>query len=292
MDSILLGDLRIDRIAEFSRIEVAFNDLVVGLPEDAISRNVDWLAPDHYNPHTDRALTTVQSWIVRTPRYTVLIDTCLGHDKTDPPLPRTQAGHGWIDRLAASGFPIESIDYVMCTHLHADHVGWNTRRVDGRWVPTFPNARYLFGRTEYEAWAGNTAGWAEHLGQSHVFNESVLPCIEHGVADLVDAGFAIDDRLVIEDASGHTAGNSVIRAITNAGEGLFVGDVVHSALQLRYPDCNSMACQFPEQARATRRRILADCADNGHLFMPAHFGAPHYGRVLRCGEAFRFAPGC
>ncbi|PNQ03965.1 MBL fold metallo-hydrolase [Sphingobium sp. SA916] len=286
-----LGDIRIDRIEDVVGIKVPFDQLLVGLPDDAIDHNIDWLVPYHYDPLSQSALTAVQSWVVRTPRHVILIDTCFGSGKSGIEMSQMHAGAPWLGRLAATGLAVEDIDFVMCTHLHADHVGWNTKLVDGRWVPTFPRARYLFGRKEYDFWASNAHDWAEKLGHQHVFNESVLPCVQHGLAEFVDAGFSIDDRLFIEDAPGHTPGNTLIRAVASDRHGIFSGDIAHSALQLAYPDVNSVACWDPDQARETRWRVLSDCADNGHLLMPAHFGVPHYGRVSRKGDSFAFLPG-
>jgi glyoxylase-like metal-dependent hydrolase (beta-lactamase superfamily II) len=291
MDAFSLGDLRIDRVEDVSGIEFPLDQFLVGLPPDAIERNINWLAPHHYDISNGSGLSSVHSWIVRTPRHTVLIDTCFGSHKTGVMFPPNSAGPLWIDRLAAKGLAVDDIDFVMCTHLHADHVGWNTRLVDGRWIPTFPNARYLFGRKEFEFWRTATGRWAEEFGQEHVFTESVLPCVERGIAEFVDQGFSIDDRLFVEDAPGHTPGNTLIRAASLGHTGIFSGDIVHTALQLVYPRCNSIACQNPEQARATRVRVLSNCADDGCLLLPAHFGPPHYGRVTRAGDAFKFHPG-
>ncbi|SCW38120.1 Metallo-beta-lactamase superfamily protein [Sphingobium faniae] len=177
----------------------------------------------------------------------------------------------------------------MCTHLHADHVGWNTRLIDGRWVPTFPHARYLFSRREYEHWDPHGDN-ADAYGQANVFQDSVLPCMEAGLVTFVEEGHGVDDQLTIEGAQGHTIANTIIRASSGGMTGLFTGDCMHSPLQIAYPHINSMACELPEQARATRLRILEEAADGGHLLLPAHFPPPHVCRIRRSGEAFQYLP--
>jgi glyoxylase-like metal-dependent hydrolase (beta-lactamase superfamily II) len=178
----------------------------------------------------------------------------------------------------------------MCTHLHADHVGWNTRLRDGRWVPTFPNARYLFARREYEHWSPDIGG-AEGLGQEGVYEDSILPCVEAGLVTLVDDGYVLDDAPQVEPAPGHPAGNSVVRARDRDKIGLFTGDCMHTPLQIACPEVNSIVCDDPVQARTTRRRILAEAAEYGHLLIPAHFPCPYVGRVSAQGDAFKYHPG-
>jgi glyoxylase-like metal-dependent hydrolase (beta-lactamase superfamily II) len=179
----------------------------------------------------------------------------------------------------------------MCTHLHADHVGWNTRLVNGRWVPTFPNARYLLGRREYAYWETAEGPAATGFGQESVFSDSVLPCVEAGQVQFVDNGFELDDALLVEDAPGHTPGTAIIRARSRGRGGLFIGDIMHTPLQVLYPDANSRADIDPEQSRVTRKRVLSECAEHGHLLLPAHFGPPFYGRVTHDGSAYTFQPG-
>jgi glyoxylase-like metal-dependent hydrolase (beta-lactamase superfamily II) len=285
-----IGALQIDRVEEFGGPNVRVEDFMVGVPEGAIEANLDWLAPDCYDIATAQLVTTVQCWIVRTPHHTVLIDTCCGNDKERSLPTMHRLSTPWLERLAAKGIGPEQVDYVMCTHLHGDHVGWNTRLVDGRWVPTFPNARYLFARREYDHW--NPAGdGAKGYGQEGVFQDSVLPCMEAGLVTLVDEGHVLDDSLEVEAAPGHSAGNTVIRARSAGATGIFSGDCIHTPLQVAYPDVNSAACEEAVQARITRRRILSECAERGHLLIPTHFPAPYVARISASGSAFKYHPG-
>jgi glyoxylase-like metal-dependent hydrolase (beta-lactamase superfamily II) len=197
----------------------------------------------------------------------------------------------WLSRLADKGLRAEDIDFVMCTHLHADHVGWNTRLVNGHWVPTFPNARYLFARREYDYWNPMTGPDSRSHRYDGVFEDSVLPCVEAGLATLIDEGFIVDDALRVEDAPGHSEGNILIRASSRGITGLFTGDCIHTPLQIVYPNCSTSSCIDPEAAIATRRRILSECAEYDHLLIPAHFPAALFGRVAAHGDSFRYRPG-
>jgi glyoxylase-like metal-dependent hydrolase (beta-lactamase superfamily II) len=290
MTSFNIGHLAIDRVEElFGPFQKPY-EFFVGLPEDAIEKNIDWLAPDHYDVSSGACLQSVHSWIVRTAHHNVLIDTCCGNGKNRSGTIIHEMNTPWIERLATKGLRPEDIDVVMCTHLHVDHVGWNTKLLDGMWVPTFPNAKYVFGRREYEFWS-SAESVANDALQKLVFEDSVLPCVESGQAQFVDDGYTVDDDLMVENAPGHTPGSIVIRAHGRGRTGLFTGDILHTALQVAYPDVNSVACQNPELSRVTRRRVLAECADRGHLLLPAHFGAPHFGRITRHGDSFRFHGG-
>jgi glyoxylase-like metal-dependent hydrolase (beta-lactamase superfamily II) len=277
-----IGELKVHRVEELCEPVFPVEQFLQDLPADAVMRNLDWLVPNFIEPTTMRAIMSSHAWVIQTPHHNMIIDTCWGNDK-----PRDIYGGNfdlpWLDRLGALGLTPEDIDFVMCTHLHADHIGWNTRLLDGRWVPTFPNARYLFGRKEFDYWSN-----CEDNNQVIAFEDSVLPCIEAGLATLVDNDYAIDDTMIMEDAPGHTAGNMVVRACSNGMTGIFSGDVFHVPIQFRYPDVNSIACSLPEEARATRRRLLDECAEHGHLLLPGHFPAPFAGRAKRDQDAYLF----
>jgi len=291
MPPFSLGSLKIDCIQEYCSPIFPPEQFLVGLPTDALDRNIDWLAPTFYDVARRMVVMSIHSWVVRTPHHTVLIDTCYGNDKDRPGTPGNKLASPWIAKLAALGLQPEDIDFVLCTHLHADHIGWNTKLVDGRWVPTFPNARYIFGRREYNHWNPATRPSGADTQREGAFKDSVLPCMEAGLASLVDGGFAIGDNLRVEDAPGHTEGTVLIRADSDGQSGLFVGDIIHMPLQVVYPDVNSLVCQLPDQARATRRRVLSDCAENESLLLPAHFPSPHCGHVTRKNDSFHFHAG-
>ena len=262
-----------------------------GFEREVLQQNLHWLLPHHYLPERDALITSVHSWLIRTPQHTVLLDCCSGNHKDRHWWPRFhQLDTPFLQRLADAGVRPEDIDIVMCTHLHADHIGWNTRLQDGRWVPTFPNARYVFSRTENDFWdpRQNPQG-ADDPARRIAYADSVLPVIEAGQADLVDGVHALADTLRVEPAPGHTPGHILLKLLQAEGRrggGVFCGDVIHHPLQIVAPHWNTQFCQDPVQARATRRAVLQYCADSGAWLFPTHFGAPHVAAIEVRGEGF------
>ncbi len=257
------------------------------LERDVLKQHLDWLAPNHYSPETDRFITSIHSWLVRTQRHTILIDCCAGNHKDRPWTPRFhQLNTRYLDRLAAAGVQPDEIDYVCCTHLHADHAGWNTMLRDGRWVPTFPRAKYIFSRVEAEYWDPSLNPSIALDPRGAVFIDSVLPVIVQGQAILVEAGYTFDD-FTLEAAPGHTPGHAVLALASAGRSALFCGDAIHHALQVYAPHWNHMADENPVQAQETRLKLLQRCADEKCLLFPVHFGAPHVVRVDRTGAAFQ-----
>ena len=193
------------------------------------------------------------------------------------------------ENLKEAGVSPEDVDLVICTHLHVDHVGWNTRAEDGRWVPTFPKARYVFGRAEFEHW---TSGDGPRLFPENVavIEDSVIPVVEAGLVDFVEAGDTILPGLTVEAVPGHTATQLAVKYERSDGSFICTADVLHQPIQIYEPDYNSCFCEDGEAARATRRRILDYCAESGALLMPMHFGPPHAGYVRRDGSGYRFEP--
>jgi glyoxylase-like metal-dependent hydrolase (beta-lactamase superfamily II) len=267
-----------------------------GCERELLDQHLDWLEPNHYSRERDQLVTSVHSWLIRTAHHTILLDSCAGNHKERPWLPRFhQLDTPFLERLRAAGAAPEDIDFVLCTHLHEDHIGWNTRLQDGRWVPTFPRARYLFSRTENAFFdpAQNPQG-AEEPWRKIAYRDSVLPVIESGQALLVDGLHAIDDGLLLEPAPGHTPGHIVLKLAAGGERALFCGDVMHHPIQVYAPHWNSRFCMLPEQARTTRRRVLEHCAGENALLFPTHFGAPHVAAIAADARGFsaRFlAPG-
>lgn len=288
--NIGIGSINVARVEENLIPAFPPNVLLPDLPDGALDRHMHWLAPSFYDPAAGMLIASFHSWVVRTKHHIVLIDTCAGNCKNRPAFePFNQLNTPWLDRLAAAGVTPEQVDFVMCTHLHLDHVGWNTQLKGGRWVPTFPNAKYLFGKREYEDWMAQDRG-PETIGFG-VLEDSVLPVIQAGQSQLVEGGYAIDDALTVEAAPGHTLGHNIVRARDGSAHGMFSGDMMHSPLQVPYPDVNSGFCADPAAARATRRRVLQSAVETNALVLPAHFGVPHCGRVRADGDAFRWMPG-
>lgn len=285
---IQIGDTIVTRIEDYQGPGFAPEEMFTNYTPGQWETERDWLVPGFYDPVANQVRTSIHSWLVRTPHHTVLVDACIGNHKQRPSIPRfNQRNEPWIERLAAAGARPEEVDFVMCTHLHADHVGWNTQRVDGRWVPTFPNARYLFTRAEYERWDDRRPGYVPKPINQHVFADSILPVVESGQMVLVDAGHTVDDVLTVEAAHGHTAGHVKIRLRSKGEQGMFSGDTIHHPLQLPFPHLCSVFDEDVPRALQTRLDMLADCAEQGALLMPTHFADPYCCRLqagLRDGK--------
>src|SRR6266403_1958966 len=214
---------------------------------------------------------------------TFLIDSCIGNDKPRPQRPKwnQKTDDTYMRALKAAGFAVEDIDFVMCTHLHVDHVGWNTRLEGGRWVPTFPKARYVFGKAEYDY-------WAEQHAKAEVppFGDSVLPVVEARRADIVRDDFAIGDHLRSLPTPGHTPGHVAFAAGRGKDDAVFCGDIMHSPLQTRYPELSLKFDVDPALAAKTRRVFMERYCDTDTLCCTAHFPSPSRGKIRRRGNGF------
>jgi glyoxylase-like metal-dependent hydrolase (beta-lactamase superfamily II) len=241
-------------------------------------------------PTTNLALVSTHTWIVRTTQSTILVDTCCGNGKVR----NVETGHGlatdWMHRLVGAGITPDEVDAVVCTHLHFDHVGWNTSFVDGQWVPTFPNARHYINRTEFEFWNPAVTDQEGLEYNGNVFDDSVAPVFDRDLAVLWDGdACVIDDTLTLELAPGHTPGHCIGWLESGGEYALFAGDSMHSPLQLLHPEWSNIACTDLVASVATRRRLLEESAERAAVLLPAHFPAPHAFRVARAGPSFRFS---
>src|SRR5262245_35720913 len=192
----------------------------------------------------------------------------------------------FLERLAAAGARPDEIHLVMCTHLHHDHVGWNTQLRDGRWVPTFPNARYVFSKPDFEYYLQADADSNTGPVEFGTFRECVLPIVEAGRADLVAGPHRLSDHIEIVPAPGHSAGHVVFKLESAGKHAIFIGDVFHHLLQVHYPSWNFPKNSNPEQARASRRKVLEHCASIGALTLPCHVGAPFAGYINAVSNGF------
>lgn len=292
-----IGEIAIDRVVDMEGPFAALDFLVPGAPPDLIAENADWLMPHFIEPGSNKLVMSFHSLLVRTPRHTILVDCCIGNDKIRHDREMWNQRQGpWLDNLRAHGVGPEDIDIVMCTHLHADHVGWNTRLVDGRWEPTFPNAKYVFARDEYACWeAEHRAAEADSQAEPILhgsFADSVLPVVEAGRAVLVDSDHQIDDGVWMEPAPGHTPGNVVVHVEDKGGRSgdraVLLGDVMHTAAQLARPELSSNFCSDPAQSAVTRQRLIDRFAETDTRMLTAHFPTPTAGRIVRHRDAFRF----
>ncbi|MDE1949095.1 MAG: MBL fold metallo-hydrolase [Burkholderiales bacterium] len=293
MKSFQIGSYHVTRIEEMLTPGFKPGFLFPDFSPEVFAEHGVLSQPRFWDQPSQKVMSSMHSWMLRDGRHTILIDTGCGNDKTRA-LPLFERFHQlhlpYLQRLAEAGVQPEEVTLVICTHLHIDHVGWNTRRVDGRWVPTFPNARYIFSRREFEHWQSPTGGRRTLPENLAVIEDSVLPVIEAGLVDFIDDGSTIVDGLVFRDAVGHTAGHGLLELESGRDAAVFPGDSLHQPMQVFRPDWNSRFCELADAARATRRSILDYCADRQALLLPAHFGAPHGGYVTRHAGGYDFRP--
>ncbi|MGV9384077.1 MBL fold metallo-hydrolase [Nonomuraea sp. NPDC003707] len=288
-DKITLGDVTVTRVWEFYG-PVAMTPEAF-FPESsprAWEEHASWLEPHFVDPETRIVNAAIQTWLLRSEGRNILIDTGVGNHKERPYAPVwSRLDTGFLDNLARAGVRPEDVDLVVNTHLHVDHVGWNTYLDDRAWVPTFPNATYLMPKTDFDFW--NPANEHEPLlgrGNQNVFEDSVAPVHEAGLTTLWEDSYTIDANLRLESAPGHTPGSSVVVLESGADRAVFVGDLLHSPVQLVEPDANSCFCEDPAAARATRRKVLGWAADRNALVVPAHLGGQGAAEVRREGSGF------
>ena len=293
MQKIILGNVEVSRVIEWHGVFATVNALFPSVPEQTWQRNASWLAPDFLDASTGGWVANVQTWVLRSAGRTVLVDTGLGNDKPREVEVFNQRHGDFLDRLAAAGVRPEDVDLVVNTHLHNDHVGWNTRLIDGEWVPTFPRARYLINRADFDFWNPANGHVPASVFQSAsdagtTFNDSVLPVHQAGQAVLWEGdSHRIDDDLVLELAPGHTPGSAVLRLDSGTDRALFVGDVVHTPLQVIEPDHDTCLSEDEPRAARTRRRVLAQAAATNSLVVPAHLSGAGAAEIVRSDGAFR-----
>lgn len=276
------GDMVIDRIVESERPLISLAAMLPGLDAATLAEHRAWLAPAALDAQ-DRAILCIQSYVVRTPHHTILIDSCVGNHKERPAVPHwhQQTGAGYTQALAAAGLGFDDIDFVLCTHLHVDHVGWNTRLRDGRWVPSFPKARYIFGQTEYDHAA------AQHAASANAhFADSVVPVMEAGQAELVGPEFTIGDHLRLLPTPGHTPGHVAVALGKGSDLAVVTGDLLHSPIQAAFPELSSVWDADPALAAASRRGLLERYCGTETRCCFAHFPSPSTGRVVPRGQGF------
>ncbi len=279
--TLTLGRVTIARVVENGGPTRPTFLLPAAVPE-ALERHREWLSP-HFMGPDGRFLANVQTFVVRAPGLTMLVDTCVGNDKPRRIKPWNMLKTAFLDDLGRAGVRPESIDLVVCTHLHVDHVGWNTRLIDGRWAPTFPRARYLFERSEW-------AHWSKVDGDEYgaIIADSVRPVVEAGRAELVASDHRISDEIWLEPTPGHTPGHVSVHLASEGAEAVITGDLMHHPVQCGEPDWQSTFDDDPVQARATRRAFCARYADRDVAVLGTHFAGPIAGRIVAHGDVWRF----
>jgi glyoxylase-like metal-dependent hydrolase (beta-lactamase superfamily II) len=278
-----VGDLTIHRIIEQETTFMPALELLPDLTPGLLAENKGWLQQARALDDNGVFILCFQSYIIETPHHTILVDSCIGNDKQRPTRPNwhLKTDDSYMRALAAAGFSVGDIDFVMCTHLHPDHVGWNTRLENGRWVPTFPNARYVFGRTEFDYWTEQNA-----KAEVPAFADSVLPVVDAAKAEIVRNDHMIGDHLRILPAPGHTPGHVAFTLGRGRDDAVFCGDLMHTPLQTHYPELSAKFDADPKQAAVTRRSLLERYCDSDTLCCTAHFPSPSSGKIRRRGNGF------
>jgi glyoxylase-like metal-dependent hydrolase (beta-lactamase superfamily II) len=280
MTTITLGETTITSIVEIDRSSFPTPSMLPESTAEGVARHFSWLKPHFFDDRTGDIGSRIQTFVVRTPEHVTLIDTCVGNDKPREEVPAWHLRQSpWLADLRAAGVTPEQVDLVVCTHLHVDHVGWNTRLVDGRWTPTFPNATYLFAGEEWDYWRHE---------RDACIADSVVPIVEAGRARLVDADHVIDPWLRLEPTPGHTPGHVCVRLATSAGQAVFSGDLMHRVVQVAEPQWSSRFCHDGKRAAETRAAFIERHADTGTLVLAAHFPRP--GHIVRAHGSHRFVP--
>lgn len=273
-----VGRVKITNVVEIGATGGTRFILPQATPEEA--RKLPWLAP-HYANAEGRLKLNVQSWIVETPTNRIIVDTCIGNGKANRSVPVwNNLDKPFLNDLAAAGYPADTIDTVLCTHLHVDHVGWNTKLKDGKWVPTFTNARYLFGKTEYDHWAAHSPA-GEHKA---VFEDSVQPIVDAGRADLIGSDHRIGDEVSLIATPGHSPGHMSVLIKSDGQQALLTGDVAHHPCQMAHLGWSSTADSDPVQSIEARKMLFSRFADTPTLVFGGHYDPGH---IMRDGNAFR-----
>ena len=288
-----IGDARVTGVIEYSgpTHDPAFLYPAVDKAErDAVLQaNASWLAPNHYVPHMDRLIVTIQLWVVQAGGNTIVIDTGVGNRKPRAAERMDRLNTLVMPWLESIGAGPQQVTHVVMTHLHTDHVGWNTVEKDGRWAPTFPKARYLFPKDEFDYWRGLYDKGDKDVNQGS-FADSVLPVLDAGLGDFMDGTAEVAGCLAPEPVPGHAPGMLSFRLRSRGEEGLFCADILHNAIQIVRPDWNDRYCLWPDKAPESRAAGLKRACERGALLMPMHLGAPYCGYVRRQGDGYRFEP--
>ncbi len=244
---------------------------------------IAWLRP-HFADDDGRLRMSIHSFVMETPDRRIIVDTCLGNDKHGRRIPHWNDRDGpFLADLANAGFAPDSIDTVLCTHLHVDHVGWNTRLVDGTWVPTFPRARYLMGRTEHEHWRTVK----DRPDMANILADSVTPIVEAGLATMVETSERICDEITLLPTLGHTPGHVSVMIQSNGEQAMITGDFLHHPCQIAHPEWSTLADSDPEQGIETRHRMFRRLAGTPVLIIGTHFAGVTAGRLVTDGGSYR-----
>jgi len=265
----LSGPFEIFRIIEFEGSFREPEHLIPSATEKAFKNTQSFQDTRFYDPYSKKLIMSFHGILIKTSKSIILVDTCIGNNKHRPAIPEWHMRKGtFLEEINHTGIKLEDIDYVLCTHLHADHVGWNTKLLDGRWIPTFPNATYLFGKEEIDFWEKDKT--ANH----NSWNDSIEPILVSGQAQIVESNHHIEPGVDLVPAFGHSPGHVMLKLNDGNSIAYVIGDVIHHPVQIEHPDWSSMFCWDEAKAASMRSSILSEVANKNHLLIPAHFPSP------------------
>lgn len=274
-----IGEVTVTKVVELEQ-ELPLKGLLPAATDEALAPHLSWLMP-HFIDDEGNTDLSIHAFVVESDGLRIIIDTCVG-DRDMAGLPGFTGDPAFPKRLAAAGFPVESIDIVCCTHLHFDHVGWNTRLEDGKWVPTFPNARYLFCRAEYDAWMAEPGGYAWNL------SDTVAPVVDAGLVDLVDPDHRVTSEIRFVPTHGHSPGHMSVVIESNGERALITGDATHHPVQWAEPDWGMSGDWDGPMGAESRRRMREEHGDTGTLILGTHYAAPSAGHIVQRDGQWQF----
>jgi glyoxylase-like metal-dependent hydrolase (beta-lactamase superfamily II) len=275
------GPFNIFRIIEFEGPFRAPEHLIPEANSPLFHETRSYRDQRFFDIKSNKLIMSFHGIIVQTPRSTILVDTCVGNDKHRPNVPEWHMRSGsFLEKIQNVGISIDQIDYVLCTHLHADHVGWNTRLLNGRWIPTFPKAKYLFGRDEINFWE------KEPVANHQSWDDSIQPIIDAGQAEIVASDYEIEPGVNLVPAPGHSPGHVMLKLFDGRSTAYLIGDVIHHPVQVEHPNWSSLFCWNKTKAGEMRTSILETVADTDQWIIPAHFPSPSSIRIKSCTKGF------
>jgi glyoxylase-like metal-dependent hydrolase (beta-lactamase superfamily II) len=281
MNEWKIGDVKVLRVVE-SEMSWDGTFVIPNATAENLKKERDWLYPT-FSDETGKVKMTIQALIIESLGKRIIVDTCIGNDKVrgNPEWNKLQLP--FLDDLKKAGYPAESIDRVVCTHLHVDHVGWNTMRKNDKWVATFPNAKYLIGGTEWDFFSRT-----EDPFLKDPVDDSVRPIMADGMAELVDAKYKVTDEVWLESTPGHTPGHFAVRISSKGQDAVITGDLMHHPIQCRYPEWDDNFDVDGPQAKKTRREFCERYADGKTTVIGTHFATPSAGKIVKKDDSFRF----
>jgi glyoxylase-like metal-dependent hydrolase (beta-lactamase superfamily II) len=282
MNQFKVGDVKITRVIESEAPWPGTFIMPDAVPEN-VKKEGDWLFPV-FSDETGKLRMSIHALVIESQGKRIIVDTCIGNDKVRSNPVWSNLQLPFLSDLEKAGHPADKIDRVVCTHLHVDHVGWNTTLKNGKWVPTFPNARYLIGGTEWDFFST-----FDGKDMRDPVEDSVRPCVDAGVADLVDSNFRITDEVWLEPSPGHTPGHHSVRISSKGNEAVITGDLMHHPIQCKFPEWDDAFDSDGAMAKKTRRAFCEKYADTNVVVFGTHFATPSAGKISKKGDSFRFS---